>query len=65
MTKYEIHDKLDIVVMTPPGEGNREMSDDEARKYQEMMEKILNCFRKDIDAKRAASGGGQIHADTQ
>ena len=54
MTQYEIHDKLGIVVMTPPSEGNREMSDDEAHEYRRMMEKILECFRKDIDAEQAA-----------
>ena len=44
MTKFDIHDELGIVMILPPSEGNRELSDEEADEYRENIEKVLAVF---------------------
>ena len=60
MTKFDIHDELGVVIMTPPSEGNQELSDEEAREYRRNIEVVNAAFRTSDELHKALFGNDEI-----
>lgn len=52
MTRAQIRDKLGITVLEPASIADAEMTEQEAKEYENDMAKVIECFRRTADEKK-------------